>query len=166
MVMKINLIWKGGLFSNSYSIYSKGELIGKVKNRTFSQTAIGELDSKEYQFKTKGFLNQHTEIIDNLEKKVIGEISYKSWMTKATISVNSKTISWKYTNIWSTKWSLFDSEGINIKYSGSSAKGQIDSNVDDALLILSGLVVTNYYWQMSIGLLVAVFVPIWKIVLN
>ena len=164
--MQTNLIWKKGLFSNLYSIYSNGELIGKLKDKTFSQTANGEFNGKEYKFKTKGFLKQHTEIIDSLENKVIGEITYNNWMTKATISVNSKKISWKYNNIWNTKWSLFDTEGINIKYSGSSTKGQIDSNVDDALLILSGLFVTNYYWQMTIAVLVAVFVPIWTTVLN
>ncbi len=31
---------------------------------------------------------------------------------------------------------------------------------------LSGLFVTNYYWQMMVVVLVAVFVPIWATVLN
>ena len=154
--MQTNLTWKKGFFSNLYSIYQNGELIGKLKDETFSQNANGALQGKEYRFKSKGFLKQHTEIIDSNEEKVIGEINYNNWMTKATITINSKVISWKYNNIWNTKWSLFETEGINIKYSGSSTKGQIDSNVDDSLLILSGLFVKNYYWQMTIAILVAV----------
>lgn len=164
--MQTKLRWKKKIFSNLYNIYSNGQQIGKLKDKTFSQTATGELNGKEYTFKTKGFFKQHTEIIDNLENKVIGEIKYNNWMTKATISVDNKTINWKYDNLWNTKWSIFNSEGIKIQYSGSSTSGQIDSNIDDALFLLSGLFVTNYYWQMTIAVLVAVFVPIWTTVLR
>ena len=164
--MQTKIRWKKELFSNLYSIYSNGQQIGKLKDKTFFQTANGELNGKKYTFKTKGFFKQHTEIIDNLENKVIGEITYNNWMTKATISVANKTINWKYDNLWNTKWSIFNSEGIKIQYSGSSTSGQIDSNIDDALLLLSGLYVTNYYWQMTVVVLVAVFVPIWTTVLR
>jgi len=164
--MQTKLRWKKGLFSNLYSIYSNGQQIGKLKDRSFSQTANGELNGKEYTFKTKGFFKQHTDIIDNLENKVIGVITYNNWMTKATISVANKTIHWKYDNLWNTKWSIFNSEGIKIQYTGSSTSGEIDSNIDDALLFLSGLYVTNYYWQMTIVVLVAVFVPIWTTVIR
>jgi hypothetical protein len=143
-----------------------GQQIGKIKDKTFSQTANGELNGKEYTFKTKGFFKQHTEIIDRSENKVVGEITYNNWMTKATILVNTKKINWKYDNLWNSKWSIYNSEGVNIKYSGSSTSGQIDSNTDDSLLILCGLFVTNYYWQMSVAVLVAVLVPIWTTALR
>lgn len=159
--MQTNLTWKKGLFSTTYSIYSNGRQIGKLNEKSFSQTAYGELNNRKYIFKTKGLLKQHTQIIDGLENKVIGEITYSNWMTKASILVNGKTINWKYDNIWNTKWSIYDSEGINIKSSCSMASGQIESNVDDALLLLSGLYVTNYYKQMTIAVLIAVFVPLW-----
>jgi hypothetical protein len=159
--MQTNLIWKKGLFSNLYNIYSKGELIGNLKEKTFSQSGVGVLFNKEYLFQTKGFLNKRTEIIDKNENKVIGEIDYNNWMTKATITVNNKTISWKYDNFLNTKWSLIDTEGLNIKFSGSSTKGHIYSNVEDSLLILSGLFITNYYWQMTIAIVIAALVPIW-----
>lgn len=64
------------------------------------------------------------------------------------------------------KMECFNSEGVNIKYAGSSASGQIDSNSADALLLLCGLFVTNYYWQMSVAMLIAVLVPIWTITLG
>ena len=164
--MKIRLNWEKEIFSSSYSIYSNNQLIGKLKDKTFSQSASGELNGREYIFRTKGLFKQHTEILDKAENRVIGEINYNSWMTKASISINNKEASWKYDNIWSTKWRIFDSEGIEIKYTGSSRKGQIDANTDDALLLLSGLFVTNYYWQWTIIIMVAVFVPIWATVLT
>lgn len=163
--METKLKWKKNFFSNLYGIYSNGQQIGQLKDKPFSQTANGEFNGKEYIFKTRGFLKQHTEIIDSSENKVIGQITYNNWMTKAIISIDNKTINWKYDNLWNSKWSIFNSEGINIKYSGSSSSGQIDSNIDDALLLLTGLFVTNYYWQITVAVLVAVFVPIWTTVL-
>lgn len=160
--MQTQFSWKKSLFSNLYSIYSNGQQIGKLKNSTFSQTSSGEINGKEYIFKTKGFFRQHTEIIDAYENRVIGEITYNNWMTKATISIDNKTISWKYDNVWNTKWSIFNSEGVNIKYAGSSTKGQIDSNSNDELLLLSGLFVTNYYWQTTVAIIVVMVVPIWS----
>jgi hypothetical protein len=159
--MQTNLKWKKGILSNEYTIYSNDEKVGKLKDKTFTQVSEGEFRGKGYIFRTKGFLKQKTEIIDSAENKVIGKITYNDWMTKAKISVHDKTISWKYNSIWQNKWSLFDNEGINVKYSGSSIKGKIDSTVDDPLLILSGLVVTNYYGQMSVAIIIAVFIPVW-----
>lgn len=159
--MQTNLTWKKGVFSNLYKIYSNGKQIGNLKDKSFSQSSIGVLDNKEYLFQTKGFFKQKTKIIDTTENKTVGEINYNNWMTKVTITINDKTINWKYDNLWNTKWSISNSEGINIKYSGSSTGGQIETNIDDAVLLLSGLFVTSYYWQMTIAILVAVFIPIW-----
>lgn len=164
--MKNYFQWKKSLLSSTYSIYSNEQIIGRLESKTFSQSAIGELNGKEYTFKTKGLLNQNTEIIDTKENKVIGEITYNTWMTKATISVSNQSVNWKYDNMWNSKWSLFDQEGTEIKYAGSSTKGTIESNSDDALLLLCGLFVTNYYWQMSVAVIVAVFVPIYTSVLS
>ena len=164
--MHTNLRWEKGLFSKTYKIYSNNQLVGNLVDKAFSQSSSGELDGRGYTFRTKGTLKQHTEILDNQENKVIGEITYNSWMTKATLSVLGKTISWKYDNIWNSKWSIFDKDGIRIKYSGSSKSGKIESSTDDALLLLFGLFVTNYYRQMFIVIIVAVFIPIWVSVLQ
>ena len=80
--------------------------------------------------------------------------------------IGDKTINWQFDNLWNTKWSIFNSEGIKIQYSGSSTSGQIDSSIDDALLLLSGLYVIDYYWRKKIVLIVAVFIPIWTSVLS
>lgn len=157
-----NLRWEKKFFSNTYNIYSNNRKIGNFKDKMFSQNAFGELNGKKYTYNTAGIFKQRTEIIDNIENKVIGKITYNNWMTKASITINNKTSYWKYDNIWNTKWSITDLEGIKIEYSGSSSKGKIISNTDDELLLLSGLFVTNYYWQITMALLIIVFVPIWS----
>ncbi|MDQ2180804.1 hypothetical protein, partial [Marinifilum sp. D714] len=166
IIMQLKLEWRKNIFSTLYRIYSNGQQIGILKDKMFSQTANGELNGKKYTFNTKGCLDKCTEIIDHSENKVIGNVTYNTWMTKATILINNRKIDWTYDNVWNTRWSIFNTEGINIKYSGSSASGQIHSNTDDSLLLLCGLYVTNYYWQMTITVLIAVFVPIWIIVLR
>ena len=163
--MQTNLKWEKEFFSGTYNIYSKDQFIGKLKAHSISQKAEGEINGKKYTFITKGFFNQQTEIHDAIDNKVIGNITYNSWMTKATLSILDKKINWKYDNLWNTKWSIFDSESIEIKYSGSSSKGQINSNTDDELLILSGLFVTNYYWQITLIVFISL-IPIWVTVLN
>ena len=159
--MQTNFKWKKGFFSSTYNIYSQGQIIGKLKNNSFSQIAEGEINGKKYKFITKGFFNQQTEIHDAINNKVIGNITYNGWMTKATLLILDKESKWKYDNLWNTKWSIFDSNGIEIKYSGSSSKGEINSNTDDDLLLLSGLFVTNYYWQITIIIIIAASIPIW-----
>ncbi len=46
--MKLSLLWKKGLFSNLYKIYSDGEIIGNLKDKSFSQSANGVFKGKEY----------------------------------------------------------------------------------------------------------------------
>ncbi len=150
--MQLSLTWKKGLFSNLYKIYANGEQIGYLKNNPFTQSGQGMLKKKEYVFKTKGLLHQKTKIIDFTTNKTIGEINYSNWMNKATIVINDKTINWKYDNTRNTKWSISNSEEIHSKYAGSSMKGKIESNTEDPIILLSGLFVSNYYWQISFAI--------------
>lgn len=137
-----------------------------LENSTFSRKSTGQIDGQKYIFITKGFFTQNTDIIDAQTNKKVGEITYNNWMTKATITTNEQLINWKYDNIWNTRWSLFSSDGIEIKCSGSSLSGKMESNTEDALHLLCGLFVTNYYWQTSIAIMLAAFVPIWISVIN
>ncbi len=159
--MDTKLSWKKGFFDSTYKIYSDGVIIGSLRDRTLSQSADAEFNGKEYTFKTKGFIKQSTQIIDCQSEKVIGEINYNNWMTKANLKILDKNINWKYDNIWNTKWSIFNSEGIQIDYSGSSTSGKIETNTNEGLLLLTGLFVTNYYWQLTITLIIAALVPVW-----
>lgn len=159
--MKTVLTWKKGIFSNTYNIYNGDQLIGKFRNNWFSQSADGELNGVKYTFKTRGFFKQHTQIIEDRTGNIIGEINYSTWRTKATLSINDKESGWKYDNIWNTRWSIFNSEGLQINYCGSSTRGTIESNSENDLLLLGGLFVTNYYWQTAVVLIIIFCIPVW-----
>ncbi|MDD2380225.1 MAG: hypothetical protein WCY58_02075 [Mariniphaga sp.] len=157
--MKTKLIWKKGLFSNTFLIYSGEGLVGSLNEKTFSKTARGELNGQKYTFRMKGVFNQTTELL-NQDNRVIGQITYGRWRSNATLSIPGQTVFWKYDNMWNTRWKIFNHEGMEIRYSGSSSSGTIASNTDDPLLLMSGLFVINYYRQVSIAVFVAIFVPI------
>jgi len=152
--------WKKGIFSDTYRFFSHNQQTGELKNKIFFQSAVGEINGKRYTFRTKGFFKQHTEIIDHSDHSVVGEIAYNSWMTKAQVTLNGRKYTWKYQNVWNTRWSISGNGKGHITYKGTSTGGQIEAATDDDLLLLTGLYVTNYYWQSTVLVLVAVFVPI------
>ncbi|WP_075591069.1 hypothetical protein [Labilibacter marinus] len=159
-MQKTNLRWEKGLFSDSYSFYSGNNPVGELKNRSFSQNAEGVLNGERYLFSTKGTFKQRTDIFDLQKGELIGNIVYNEWRSKATITIKDKTYFWKYNNAWNTAWNLYDENGLNINYYSSTTKGSVISDEDNPLLLLTGLYVTNYYRQMMVVVMVAVFIPI------
>ena len=157
--MQLNYNWRKGIFSESYQIFNNETQVGSLSNKCFSQTAYGELNEEKYTFKTCGVFKQHTQIIENYNK-IVGEITYNNWMNKATININGQQFDLKYNNIWNTKWSISSLNETQISYNSTSCTGQIQSNTDNELLILSGLFVANYYIQMTLVVLLIVFIPI------
>jgi hypothetical protein len=49
---------------------------------------------------------------------------------------------------------------VLVKYTGSITKGTIESVEQDEMLLLSGLFITNYYWQITVAVMIAIFIPI------
>lgn len=159
--MKSVLNWKRGTFSTTCRIFSGKEPIGELTNNAFKQTAHGVIHNKRYLFKTKGLFKQETQILDEVSHQLLGNITYNSWKSRATIRNADRTLFWKYDNGWQTRWSLYDDQGILMKFAGGSSKGTIECEEEDDLLILTGMFVTNYYQQAMIAVIVAVFIPIW-----
>lgn len=163
--MKTVLNWKKGAFSSTSRIYSGEKILGELRDHAFKQTAEGIIRDKRYLFRTKGLFKQKTQIIDGKDDRVIGTISYHSMMAKASIEFLDRTVSWKYDNAWQTRWSLFDSQGVLMKFAGRDSRGSIEFEETDDLLVLTGMFVTNYYQQAMIAIFVAVLLPFWVMLL-
>jgi len=162
--MKTILKWKKGIFKSIYEIYSDNVLVGYLNERSWAQSSHGELYGEKFYFKTRGLFNQETQIFYNDNNTPIGKIIYNSWMTKARIEYSDKVYFWKFDNSWSTKWSLYNTEGSLINYSCHSSKGSIEYDLQNNLSILTGLFIRNYYWQTAAAMLIAVFLPLWTII--
>ena len=156
--MKLN--WTKGILKNTYEIFSGGTLIGNLKYRALSSTAEGEIRGKRYLFKTTGAFKQETRIIALGSNDTIGKIKFRSWKTRAGVELGDKTWEWKYDNTWGTHWSLSDPEGTVIKYRGTSTRGDIEVPLENDLLVLAGLYVTNSYWQFTILIVIAILIPV------
>lgn len=157
--MQLKLRWKKKFFSNVYRIYNETQQIGELRKRSFSRTSTAALNNEKYSFRTSGFFEQCTEILDGSENR-IGEIRYGSWMTKATVRLGEETYQWKYCNTWNSKWSLHDEDGLRITYNGSSNSGYINSTTDHPLLLLIGLYISDYYCETLLVVLLVIFIPI------
>lgn len=158
--METKLRWKKGLFSKRYVLMQNDMQVGELINKSFSQSAYGELKGKKYQFITSGFFKQSTEIIDTNTKAIVGKITYSTWSSKATIVLNDETLYWKQVNIWKSKWEISNATSKLMEISGSSTKGTIEANTSNELHLLCGIYITNYYWEVIIFILIAVFIPI------
>ncbi|RPH28088.1 MAG: hypothetical protein EHM93_19010 [Bacteroidales bacterium] len=147
--MEIFLSWKKGLFSNTYQFFENGIQVGLLKVGMWGNKANGNLNGKEFEFKTKGFFNQETIIIDSESLSIVGTIVYNTWRSKAIIKLpDGIECVWQYTNFWHSKWTV-NKNLYFINYQGSFRKGEVISHIPDEVLIIAGLFVSNHFWQSS-----------------
>lgn len=147
--MPANYRWKKGFFSNTCRLYCNEQPIGKFTDRLLSKSADAEINGERYKFKTKGVLKPETVILNINKGTAVGKITYNFWMTKAKLSIGEETIYWEYDNIWSTKWSVHNPDGMEASYKGSPKKGKAASANNGHLTVLSGLFVAAYYKKMT-----------------
>jgi hypothetical protein len=152
--------WKKKFFSTCTNIYSGERIIGKLSENSWKQTADGECYNKRYRFKTSGIFKQKTTVYELNGNREIGKITYNSMMSKAEIHYPDQIYHWKYDNLWQTRWSLTDDSGNKMEFHGRTHTGFIRLENEDALLILTGLFITNYYQQMLVVIMAAIFIPI------
>ena len=159
---------KKGFFKSTTEIFSGERLAGHLKNNDWKNIVKGELNLKQFVFKNKGFLKPVTQIIDIINDKKIGEISYSTWKSKANISLMDKTYTWKYISFLSTKWSISNPDGSEINFNGSSSNGEIEVNSENNIepLVLSGIYISNYYMQVIFISLIAVFVSVMSVTIS
>lgn len=156
--MHTKLNWKKGFLKSTYMIFSAGKLVGSMKENMWKNSAVGELNGQSVSFITHGFIKQETQIIDSANRAIIGKITYNSLRTSAEISYKGNSYHWKNENWTHSKWSLYSFDGKQIAYKGSNNKGVLDSNIEDELLILTGLFIANYFWQSMIAIFIVLYI--------
>lgn len=159
---------KKRLFKSKTEILSGEVNVGYFKSNDWKGSLKGELNNRQFIFKNKGFLKPVTQIIDVINDRQIGEISYSTWKSKANITLMDKSFTWKYPAFLSTKWVISDNVGTEINFNGSSSKGEIEANCDSDIepLVLAGIYISNYYMQVIFISLIAVFVSIMSMTIS
>ncbi len=147
--------WKKGFFKPAFEIYSGDKYVGNIRAKTWSQESFAELNGKNIRFVTKGFFNPYTLVFDLLSGLELGRITYNAWGNKATLTISGIIYTWKYLNTWGTKWILSDSNGNILNYSGSNSNGVISAGSFNEVIIVSGLFIRDYFWQMVVLVFIA-----------
>lgn len=158
--------WRKGFFSNTYSIFKKGLPVGNLRTKSFSSNASAYINGKQFNFITKGFINQSALIIERNSNKVIGKITFNSWRTKANIEFEDTIAELKSNNIWNSSWLITGNRGETIRLKNRTTNGTIESTTDDERLLMAGLFATNYYQQVSIAIFIAIFMPLYISILS
>jgi hypothetical protein len=147
--MELHLAWKTKLFSKNFELYKNEMKVGQLRKESFSRKTAGWFNTRKITFLTKGFFRNETTILDTDTSDPIGTISYYLWRRKSMITYNSKEYYWQYDNLFGTRWSLGNENGVLIRYHSRCFKGTIDSYSDDEILILTGFFIRNYFKQRS-----------------
>lgn len=147
--MEIRYNWKTKFFSKKFDIYQNDILKGELFKEGLSRKLTGELNTKRFQFETRGFFKFET-IVTDLQRHIeVGKIKF-IWGKSGTIVLyKDREYKWKFENFICSRWSLSDESRVLIKYHSNAFTGMIESYTTDELLLLSGFYIRNYLRQRS-----------------
>lgn len=164
--MENTLHWKRTLLSCRYDLFSGAQSIGMLKENRFSQSAVGRLNDRRYQYRVYGVLQQKAKIIDMQSNQIIGRIRFNCWAPKAEIQLGHERYQWA-PRIFGFKGARLVTEGIGmLDYRGTFLSGSIQGNFKNELVGLTGLFVANYYWTLLIIYLCCIVIPIFTVLYN
>ena len=153
--MNIELSWEKDIFSRNYTLLNERKLCGYLKRDFLSQSAIAGINNEVYSFKTSGVFTKTTIVYDMETYKNLAVITYDQWRSGAILSVGNRVLYFKYNNLLQTKWELSETGGEHISCSASLNKGCINSSTDESVLLLSGLLVSDYYKESQTSLFIS-----------
>lgn len=159
--MQRYLIWNKGFFDSNYQLFGEGKIQASLLFNSWKNEARGIGLNSSYFFRTIGFVNPSTDIIDG-NNEIIGTIKYDSWHSKATLTMRSGEVyAWAFTNSWLSKWTISNFTDKQVIYEANSTSGKISANTDDEVMLLSGLFIKEYYSRILILIIVfIVIIPI------
>ncbi|GGG92745.1 MULTISPECIES: hypothetical protein [Pedobacter] len=152
------LFWRKGLFDSNYQVISNGYLKFSLNFGTWKNTAIATTQSGIYLLKSEGFSKPETRILNN-QNETLATITYDWLGFKArVVFASGETFDWRYQNSWLSRWSLNNLKDKQILFSASAGNGNIHSNIDDDMLIFTGLFIREYYSRLLFGLIIFVII--------
>jgi len=131
--------WSKDLFSKYIKIKSDGEVISFIKNHPWSSFASVEFDGEKYGFYKKGFFTNTVSIAHIPSGISVGKIENSIFDGTAKIRFKDSNYNWQKEGFFSNKFCLRKGEEKLITYSPKFADGNIYTEVDDKLLVATGI---------------------------
>lgn len=139
------IFWKRKPFSRTYTLLSDDSIVGRLTFGMWSHKANGEYGDLKVTFIVKGFFNRPIYIFNRETGELAGSAKFNLWRRKGIITLSDHSeYLMRYWNIWRSRWTISDSNRILINYSKGFLKGNITSETDNDLLILTGLYINHY----------------------
>lgn len=146
--MNYDLNWGKDTFDSKYQVFSQGLLKYALNFVSWRNSAIATTQTGIYLFQSKAFNKAETLLVNN-KNEVLAVISFKWFELKATISFTTgDNFLFVYQKNWITQWSLNNGTDKQVFYKASTGSGLIKSNIDDELIILTGLYVREYFSRL------------------
>lgn len=158
--MKEIIKWRKRLFGCVFELEKAGNVVGKLKENQWTNSGQGIWGNEKVNFRLKhGFLPK-VDILDPLSGVKVGKIKFSAWCNKAILYVGEKQYTWRYKNLLGSRWEVKNQNGENIAYKGSIFSGSINATVKDEVVILAGLFIGNYFWNMTVVFTFILLMPI------
>jgi len=154
------LYWRKGLFDSNYQVFDQQQLKFSMNFSSWQNSAIATTQSGIYLLKSEGFSKPETRILNN-QNETLATITYDWLGFKArVVFASGETLDWRYQNSWLSRWSLNNLKDKQILFSASAGNGNIHSNVNDDMLVLTGLFIREYYSRLLFGLIILIIILI------
>lgn len=154
--MEYNFNWNKSTFDSKYQVFAQGLLKYALNFGTWNNTAIATTQTGIYLFKSNGVFNPESMLLDN-KNEVRAAIKFNLLSLNATVKfIGGDEFMFLYQKNWITEWSLNNGKEKQVFYSAKTGAGLVNSNIDDELVILTGLYIREYYSRLLflfIGLL-------------
>lgn len=145
------LSWKSNFNETECRIFRGKVIAGILKTSLWKYDGRGELDGYMLRFKTKGFLQRHTEIRDIEGTRVLGSIEYNLLGSSAWIVYDNIRYKWKFESWTRRKW-LVKTEEDEALFEPSGfwkREGQVTNEAIPAPVILASFFVQAYFRKIS-----------------
>ncbi|QIL41265.1 hypothetical protein G7074_19565 [Pedobacter sp. HDW13] len=154
------LYWRKGLFDSNYQVFYEQQLKFSMNFSSWQNSAIATTQSGIYLLKSEGFSKPETRILNN-QNETLATITYDWLGFKArVVFASGETLDWRYQNSWLSRWSLNNLKDKQILFSASAGNGNIHSNVNDDMLVLTGLFIREYYSRLLFGMIILIIILI------
>lgn len=121
--MKID--WTSKLLSNYYTFFVNGQRMGRMDKNAFSTTSEVEWNGDRYQFTKRSVLSTTQHLLDADDNELL-QMDYQFLNSKATIRYGDRIFTWKFTNIFGSRW-ILETNGILVAEGNSNVtSGRID----------------------------------------
>ncbi|MDN3588851.1 hypothetical protein QWY86_19370 [Pedobacter aquatilis] len=154
--MEKMLNWRKGLFDSNYQVYEHATLKFSLNFSSLKNSAIATTEKGIFLLKSDGYSIPETKILNN-KNEVLALIRYDWFAFKAKISFpTGEQFDWSFQNSWLSRWSINNHLDKQVIFNSTTNSGLIHSNIDDDLLLFTGLFIREYYSRILYALILFV----------